>query len=261
MPYPIGVTKSLQTWNSQHNSVERVTDNSAYDAAHPDDTLILAGPARKQIARSQTQGGRTLLPIGMLTGFTLSSQAPVTPMQAIGSGRSFYLRGKGQSSWSMQRVLMNGRNLLRVLNHNANETSGVDASQFDDPAAADTNSTFFVNLDSEMYYIPFGIAVLMRSKSRTQIGSCYMELCMLNTWGIQLGAGQPMVMESVGGFCDRVLPFQSTDAMGAQPFVGRNLMDAVLGLAPDTFPAPSYATSPSFSDASVGYDSSVVPSL
>lgn len=251
--YPIGITKNLATWNLQKNHVERVLDNSTYDAAHPDDTLILAGPARRSIARTSRGTATSLMALGMFTAFGVQTSAPVTPMMAIGSGRSFFLRGKSQTSWNIQRVMINGRNLLRALYHNAVDVAGLSPDRFDDPAAFEgaPNSQFFINLDSELFYIPFGIALTIRSKSRTLVASCYLELCLINSWGAQIGAGQAMVMESVSGFCDRILPFQASDAMET-PTIGRNTMDAVLGIAPNSFPAPSYNRLGTFDDGDLG---------
>ena len=42
----LGITKGVTSWRSQRNNVERHMDNAAYTSAHPDDTLVLAGPPR-----------------------------------------------------------------------------------------------------------------------------------------------------------------------------------------------------------------------
>lgn len=251
--YPIGVTKSLQTWEMQKNQVERILDNATYDAAHPDDTLLLAGPARRDVARTDRTSPRTLMALGMFTAFSVQTQAPVQPMMAIGSGRSFFVRGKSQSSWNIQRVMINGRNLLRALYHNAVEVNGLNPDQFDDPAAIkdQPRSQYFINLDSELFYIPFGMAVIMRTKSRTLVASCYLELSLINAYGFAIQAGTASIMESVGGFCDRVMPFQTTD-LAEVPRVGRAVMDAVLGLAPNVFPTPNYTSPASFDDSGLG---------
>ena len=125
--------------------------------------------------------------------------------------------------------------------------------QFDDPAAiaGQPRSQFFINLDSELFYIPFGMAVIMRTKSRTLVASCYLELALINSYGLQVGAGQAMISESVSGFCDRVMPYQTSD-IAEVPRVGRALMDAVLGLAPNVFPTPSYTTPSAFDDTGLG---------
>ena len=235
MTYPIGVTKSLGTWNFQKHHVERMLDNAAYDAAHPDDTLLLAGPARKGVATGPSSP-RKLMALGMFQSFGMQSQAPVMPLMGIGSGRSFFLRGKSQSSWNLQRVMINGRNLLRALYHNATEVAGLDPSKFDDPASLSRSSQYFINLDSELYYIPFGLVVIMRTKSRTLVAGCYLELCMINSYGTQIQAGQNMIAEMVSGACDRILPFQASDSIGGIEDNGRAVMDAVLGLAGNIFP-------------------------
>lgn len=257
--YPIGVTKNLGTWNFQRHHVERPLDNSAYDAAHPDDTLLLAGPARKQVASSRRSSSRSLMALGMFQNFSVQTSVPVTPVMAIGSGRSFFLRGKSQSRWTIQRCLINGRNLLRALYHNAVE-AGIAADRFDDPAAFDgqPDSQAFLNLDSELFYIPFGIAAIFRTKSHTSLMSFYLEVCMIDSWGTQIAAGNNMIAESVTGLCDRVLPYQATDAMES-PAIGRALMDAVLGLASDVFPTPAYTNAGRFGDTNL--DNPGVPAI
>jgi hypothetical protein len=244
--YPIGVTKSLGTWNFQKHHVERMLDNATYDAVHPDDTLILAGPARRGVAFPSTP--RTLMALGMFQSFGMQTQAPVAPVMGIGSGRSFFLRGKSQSSWNLQRVMINGRNLLRALYHNATEVAGLSPDLFDDPASLARNSQFFINLDSELYYIPFGLAVIMRTKSRTLVAGCYLELCMINSYGSQIQAGQSMVAEMVSGMCDRILPFQASDSISGIEGNGRAAMDAVLGLAGNTFPEANVREIQTFAD-------------
>jgi hypothetical protein len=252
MAYPIGVTKSLGSWNFQRHHVERMLDNSAYEAAHPDDTLILAGPARKGVVRPQRSSTRTLMALGMFLNFSVQTSVPLTPVMAIGSGRSFFLRGKSQSRWQVNRCLINGRNLLRALYHNAVE-AGIQVDRFDDPAAFEgqPDSQAFLNLDSELFYIPFGMAVIVKSKSHTSIMSFYLELCMIDSWGAQITSGGNMIAEAVSGMCDRVLPYQATDSM-ENPEVGRNLMDAVLGLANDVFPTPISNRVGGFPDAALG---------
>lgn len=248
--YPIGVTKSLGTWNFQKHHVERMLDNATYDAVHPDDTLILAGPARRGVAFPSTP--RTLMALGMFQSFGMQTQAPVMPLMGIGSGRSFFLRGKSQSSWNLQRVMINGRNLLRALYHNAVEVAGLSPELFDDPASLARTSQFFINLDSELYYIPFGLAVIMRTKSRTLVAGCYLELCMINSYGSQIQAGQSMVAEMVSGMCDRILPFQASDSIAGIEGNGRAAMDAVLGLAGNTFPEANTRDIQTFADDALG---------
>ena len=250
----IGVTKGLTNWNFQNAYVERVMDNAAYQAVHPDDTLVLAGPARRMSV--DTEGAptktNTLLAIGALQSIQFTQSKPTQPMMAIGSGRSFFVSGKAQTQWSVGRLFINGRNLLRVLSHNA-VAAGIDVSQFDDKAASSKESNFFTNLDSELYYIPFGMGVLFRNKAHDLVGSFYAELCMINSYSVGTNAGQSMTLENVSGLADRLLPFN--DAVSTAGSVGagaagdntptwpRATVDAILGFTspPDTTINPGTA--------------------
>jgi hypothetical protein len=204
------VTEDLSTWVAQQHYVERLMENSAFTAAHPDDTLVLAGPAR--FGGNAEDFIDRLLPIGSMMNFTMAANAPVQPLTAIGSGRTFFVRGKGNITFSIGRLFVNGRNLLRVLYTEAIQ-AGLDIQAMDDPAMAGPSNTeqYVVNLDSELFYIPFGMACLFRDKSRKPVGAFYIELAMLNTYNLGIASGQAMIMENVNGVADRVLPiFPST---------------------------------------------------
>jgi hypothetical protein len=236
MANPLGITRGLLNWRFQANNVERLMDSAQYEAAHPDDTLVLAGPPRlASVLVSQTTGIGSLLAIGMLQQVQWSTSKPTQPMMAIGSGRSFYVSGKSQTSWSMTRLMVNGRNLLRVLMHNA-VAGGIDVSLFDDPAALEATARYFTNLDSELYLIPFGLGAVMHSKSHDLIASFYSEHLLINNVNIGVTAGGNSIMESVSGVCDRMLPMPVTDVAASQG-VDRATVDAVLGITDPITPS------------------------
>lgn len=218
MANPIGITKGVHSWTFQQNHVERHMDNAAYEAAHPDDTLVLAGPPRKpaQQAAASENGITSLLAIGMLQSVQFTQTKPTQPMMAIGSGRSFFVSGKAQTQWNIARLFVNGRNLLRVLYHNA-VAAGVDVSKMDDQAALSTNSQYHINLDSELYYVPFGMAAFFRNKAHAVVGAFYCELAMINSYAVGMTAGQNMILENVSGMADRLLPYALSDVFARNP--------------------------------------------
>jgi hypothetical protein len=228
----LGVTKGLKNWYSQDNNVERYMDDAAYTSAHPDDTLILAGPPRfANVQQDEGSGWSSLLAIGMLQTFQITSQKPTQPMQAIGSGRTFFVSGKSQTTWRTGRLFTNGRNLLRVLYHNA-VAGAVPVEQFDDPPVPPDQgshlTTFYINLDSELYYVPFGMGIMFKDKVHDVLGAFYMELAMINTYTLGFTSGQNMVMEDVGGLCDRLFPFVPADVIPSGR-VDRRTIDTVIG--------------------------------
>lgn len=233
--YVIGVTRTIgQTWKMQDNYVERVMDNAAYTAAHPDDTLVMAGPGRspKPPSSASTNAGSSnslqeqLLAIGHLQTVQFQQQKPTQPVMAIGSGRSFFVSGKAQGQATLGRLFVNGRNLLRVLNHNARRNS-VDVSKMDDRAANKLQSQFYINLDSELYLIPFGLGVIFRDKIHDLIGGFYTELVMITSYAIAFSAGQNMILEQSNLVFDRMLPFLDVDVMTYG--VPQSTIDAVAG--------------------------------
>jgi len=232
---PLGITKGLHNWRTQSHNVERFTDDAAYTSAHPDDTLVLAGPPRWIDSSGSATGGAgtdeavsSLLAIGMIQGFQFNSQKPTQPMQAIGSGRTYFVSGKSQTTWRIGRLFCNGRNLLRVLYHSA-VAAQLPVQDFDDkPVSHNWQESYYINLDSELYYIPFGIASIFRDKAKDLLGAVYLELSMIQCYGVGFNAGQAMIMEDVNGMCDRVLPWTPTEVV-TQPGVPRATIDAVIG--------------------------------
>lgn len=205
---PNNVTTDLSNWKYQDNYVERIMDNAAYTAAHPDDTIVLVGPPRVRLL-DQSDPNKSLKAVGMMQAFQASQQKPTVPVQAIGTGRSFFVSSKSSIQWSVGRLFVKGKNLIRALNENA-VAAGVDVKSFDEPIVPEGeagDSDYFVNLDSELLLIPFGLAVLFRDKSHNHLGGFYLELCVIQSWAVGLNAGQNMVMENVSGQCDRLMPF------------------------------------------------------
>lgn len=231
---PIGITKGIETWSFQDHYVERVMDNAAYTAAHPDDTLVLAGPARKSALKNvaETTGVGSLLAIGMLQAVQFTQSKPTQPMMAIGSGRSFFVSGKAQTQWTMGRLFVNGRNLLRVLYHNA-KAAGVSVENFDDIPATRNTQQYYINLDSELYLIPFGLAAMFRDKHHNPVGGFYAELCMINSYAVGMNAGQNLILENVTGLADRLLPFNEADGK-YPPGVPQATLDVIMGFTDPT---------------------------
>jgi hypothetical protein len=249
---PIGIARNLSTWQFQDTYVERVMDNAAYTSAHPDDTLVLAGPSRSTDAQSASTGTAvgSLLAIGMMQNMNISQVKATTPVMAIGSGRSFFVSGKAQGNGSIARLFVNGRNLLRVLYHNA-QTSSINVGNLDDKPADKTTSQFYINLDSELYYVPFGLGTIFRTKAHDFVGGFYTELTMIQSYNIGIQAGANMIAEQVSFMFDRLMPWSAGSAAKAGT-VPRATLDAIAGFAdPDLNQAntPSQVTDNQISDA------------
>lgn len=231
---PLGITRNLQNWRFQDHYVERVMDNAAYTSAHPDDTLVLAGPARMDTAKIASDSGtsiQSLLAIGMLQNVSFFQNKNTTPVQAIGSGRSFFVSGKAQGQGTMQRLFVNGRNLLRALYHSARATE-LPVERLDDRPANKVQDKYYINLDSELYLVPFGIATLFRTKAHAHTGGFYSELTMISQYTISFQAGANMIAEQVTFMFDRLLPYGEDYV--SEYDITRDSLDAVIGFIDPT---------------------------
>ena len=214
-PSKFNITQNITNWNPQGSHVERLMDNAGYTSAHPDDTLVLVGPAR---FANVTNASVDLAPVGMLQQLSVQQQRGVQPTMTIGSGRMFMLPSKPQTSFSIARLFAKGRNIQRALLRGIKSIGDNDVSQMfnpAEPAHPTGNPGMVFNMDSELALIPFGMAVMFRDKAGHDLGSFYLEACMLNSFSVGLQAGTNMIMENVSGVCDRILPCTlGTDVIG-----------------------------------------------
>lgn len=217
---------SVDGWNPQDACIERLMDNAAYTSAHPDDTLVLVGPARQ----SSVSNFSTLQPVGMLQQMQVSQQRAVQPLQSIGSGRNYFLAGKPMVNFSIGRLFAKGPNLYRALYKNIMNDATIQGFNPKEPAAASNTTDSVFNMDSEMFLVPFGLVVAFRDKSGGSLGSFYMESCMISSYSIGVAAGQNMVMENVNGSADRIYPINLTStAVTANFFGGSNTVEGTNG--------------------------------
>ena len=197
----------LEGWNPQDSCIERLMDNAAYTSAHPDDTLVLVGPARySALGKPEQANAGGLLAVGMLQQMQVSQQRAVSPLQAIGSGRNYFLAGKPMVNFSIGRLFAKGPNLYKALYRNVMNDPKIAGFNPSEPATSKKYTEGIFNMDSELFLVPFGIAVAFRDKSGGNLGSFYIESCMISSYSIGVAAGQNMVMENVNGSADRIFP-------------------------------------------------------
>lgn len=203
----------ISNWNPQSDCIERIMDNAAYTSAHPDDTLVLVGPARfATLGNANPTNTADLLAVGMLQQMQVSQQRAVSPLQAIGSGRNYFLAGKPMVNFSIGRLFAKGPNLYKALYRNIMNDPKIAGFNPSEPATSKQYTDGIFNMDSELFLVPFGIAVAFRDKSGGNLGSFYIESCMISSYSIGVAAGQNMVMENVNGSADRIFPIDiSTD--------------------------------------------------
>lgn len=205
MPKP-GLVSNVSEWGFQNYHIERLMDHAALTAAHPDNTLVFAGPPRWSDPGVDGESIiDRLLPLGMLQQVGFNQAIGIVPGMAIGSARKFFLDGPSNNTVTLTRLLMNGRNILRALMTNA-VRAGIDPTKLDAKAATVNNSVFFINLDSELFKVPLGLGFVFKDKLHDWIGAVYLENGRIQTHGLGWAPAQPMIMENVQLVFDNVEP-------------------------------------------------------
>lgn len=181
-------------------------------SATPDSTAIFAGPARF----TGIDGASSLVPIGMTDGLSLSQDGQVARLYEIGSNRAFFTHGKTISSLGFSRMLADTKSMLKVFTEISRakfEEAGVGIynSGFSAAGASD-DANVFLNFDSEITKVPFGVLLLFKTRGGDQstrgnvLAAVYLEYCVFNNIQMGVNSGAPVIQEGVSVSFDRVVP-------------------------------------------------------
>jgi hypothetical protein len=166
-------------------------------------------------------GGAPIFPIGVIENANISQNKSLRRLAEIGSKRFHFVNGRTMASMSIARVLFNGPSLLRVLYAYmgsaafdnkfgiepllANNSHATDANILSAPGYKD----FFVNLDSSMFDMPFGLMFYMEDSQKKPYGAFYCTECYINTHQFNIGASTDVIAEGVTIQFDRLIPIDT----------------------------------------------------
>lgn len=161
-------------------------------------------------------------------------------MFEIGSKRSYFIPGRMFAQFSASRMLFYGPSLMRMLyalapqrliatlgtplnidpDSNGQGVAEVpeysDLFQFDalqnipgyGGTSNENNRDFYINLTSELFQIPFGLCIMLKTAQDKPYGATYLEDCYIETHQLGIDSGNVVIAESVNGQFDRMVPVQ-----------------------------------------------------
>lgn len=187
-------------------------------SATPDSTAILAGPPRFQGYGAHAD----LVPVGLIENISVSQNGQLAQLYEIGSNRSFFTRGKTACSLGLQQMLADVPTLLNVLTQISRQQMskvgldvyGVNGNNDLTTAAAGGNGNVWLNLDSELTNVPFGMLLLFKTRGHGAadasngrvLAAVYLENVMIGGLDFSFAATQPTMMQGVSAAFDRVVP-------------------------------------------------------
>tara|TARA_Y100000296_G_scaffold29376_1_gene34185 strand:+ start:245 stop:613 length:369 start_codon:yes stop_codon:yes gene_type:complete len=104
----------------------------------------------------------------------------------------------------------------------------------DDKPAYSSTTMYYLNLDSELYLVPIGLAVLFQDKIHETLGGFYAELVMITSYAVGFNAGQNMILEQTSLVFDRLTPFFEGWSGGANSNMPAAVLSKVMAFADNT---------------------------
>lgn len=229
-------------WAAEHVQAELV--NGEYISA--ESTLLLAGPSRLDYLLGSTgsieEAKSALYPIGLVQNFMMAQNRFLTRLFEIGSKRAYFVTGRQAANFQLNRIMFYGPSLLRMLYALApvrtgfggrqlafvrEGTSGpVDAGLVTPAqyaalfpnryllppgyggAEGEDNRDFFINLASDLFQIPFGMAAIFKDAKNRPFGAFYLQDCLVEAHSMGVDANNVVIAEGANGQFDYAAPVQ-----------------------------------------------------
>ncbi len=148
--------------------------------------------------------------IGLIQSTNMSQGRQMIQISEIGSkGRYTMSTGRVAGSMTIQRVLYNGPNLLKILYGNIAD---------DMPPATNVRDVagygkWLMNLGSTLFDRPLGLIMVFRDQGNTPVSAQFLVNAHIVSHGIGMNPDSPMIGEGVNISFDDVWPLQT----GGQP--------------------------------------------
>lgn len=230
----------FSNWNYANYHVQQELSNGQFVSAET--SLIASGPPQLNgtgpYSEVPVSSVGSVYPLGLIENAGLSQSKQIQKIFEIGSSRSYFVPGRVIGSVSLGRIFFYGPSLLRVLyayyfNNTNNINVGTvdpsttitlaDGSMAQSPLARllDTGSTtyhqlevspgedyFYVNLASDLFNQPFGLAFYFKDANFNSVGAFYLEDTYVQGHQFSVSSGSVLIMEGVSAQYDRLVPIK-----------------------------------------------------
>ena len=215
--------KLLSDWDFLTDNVQNIDAGDGGEFLSAESTVLCAGP--RTLAADTTK----IAPIGLVQNAQLSQNRQVQQLFEVGSRKPFFVPGRTLTQVGLSRVIFDGPSLMKALYTVAPDsgTAGVidnfSAADQNLPAspynseAADKSETgdFFINLASEFFNRPMGLAFVFKDMEADNYAGVYLENCYIQTHSLSMSGQQTVLLENVGIRATTVVPFSLEELGGS----------------------------------------------
>lgn len=156
-----------------------------------------------------------LYPLGTTDAIQIANSTNVIQLWEIGSKVPYIVRGRTVTQLNLSKVLFNGDSILAALTTSVDSTEdsgvylgtsdpniigsavGAPGSKFKlTPNDAETSGRFYLNLASQFFNTPFGLALLFKDSDGDWVAAFYAENCVIQQDSMTIQGQNLLIMES-----------------------------------------------------------------
>lgn len=257
MPLRPAATTSFNNWDFHNHHVqaellggEFVSAETTLIAAGPPRLSDITGVFNPDDSTIDIPDeGDMVFPIGVLENVGLSQSKQLQRIFEIGSNRSYFIPGRTIGSVTLGRVLYHGPSLMKALyahykqsapgalnfNHRGKgATVNIGGVQVPDPNATLLElpqlqqqlhrvkfnpgyDDLWLNLASDIFNQPTGIAIYFRNQLDMTVGAVYLEECYIQGHQLSISSGSVLLMEGVSLQFEQLKPIRMQLSGAGQP--------------------------------------------
>lgn len=240
-------TTSFNNWDFHNHHVqsellggEFISAETTLIAAGPprlSDVTTSGTPGSTDVTIDSQAEGDNVFPIGVLENVGLSQSKQMQRIFEIGSTRSYFVPGRVVGSLTLGRVLYHGPSLMKVLYAHYKQTRGAftlldgaktiveNGIEIPNPNAQMLSlpelqlqlsrikhtpgyDDLWLNLASDIFNQPTGLAIYFRNQMDVSVGAIYLEECYIQGHQMSISSGSVLVMEGVSVQFDNMRPIR-----------------------------------------------------
>jgi len=238
----MAATTDFTTWDFSQFHVQQELQGGQFVSAET--SLIASGPPEisgtSPYSQVEASSVGSVYPIGLIENAGLSQSKQLQKIFEVGSSRSYFIPGRVIGSITLGRVFYYGPSLLRVLYAYYTDDGSLSGTPIGtEPATAQVtlpdgssaqsplarlltrggnsfhqvrsspgDDYFFVNLASDLFNQPTGMAFYFKDANFNSVGAFYLENVYIQGHQFSVSSGSVLIMEGASAQYDRAVPIK-----------------------------------------------------
>lgn len=202
---------TLSEWKFQESHVDPNIDYSTGGAISSKSAVIGMGPGTLVGSANSTTAQGTVEEVqlvGAIASITHGQAKQIQQLMEIGSEIPITITGRTRGSISIASMMFKGPNLLKAMTQytDVDPNLASEVSRIRSTTNLAGYGDFYINLASQLFDIPVGILIMLRTNRNTNYGAVYLENALIASHNWSFAAGGNVLSEGVSMTYERVVP-------------------------------------------------------